>query len=500
MCIENVLNSYANKIVHQDAQNVFRNKIRQFANFYQISKCTDIKNYASQVVDITNALYPHINTLYYWMFALSKKYPEHLSSFLHLLTIMRQYNCSADLIEILGNDILMCLRRFPNLVSKDFYKNFETIIIPIAANGKSIFSFKGTRWFDEHQQKGGTGSADFAYKCYAMPFTPAGLHELIQMYKEVPAGNFNLFEQIRKDAILIGHHGSFGTSIGDMIHNSDPCIKELIFAMLCYYEKSDKTTLSRIQTEKLPNTTSVYNLDNYKSICENGEITIDVLQRLNFNLNNAKLYLPQIIEIPIQKELMALDDKKSISNMENVLRPTNKYIIEAVNSKKVGISPEFVQCCTWIDNAVFDFFNKMDFEMQFGIHTSECFKQILIFNELLNNPTNNFNVKEFDAFYNSNIVSNPTEMAFRAVARRQNELAIKLNGLHDNLKSVYNIDNQIVFSRKQRFWSGNMFSALQRLLPYKPASTVIGQKYRKEREELDLRLYSIIQNWNALMK
>jgi len=500
MEIKEYISDNTKYITNQENKSAFLSKINTFVDCAKYVNPEDINKYVVSLVNITNSLYPHINTLHYWMFFLSKKHPQHIVNFLRVMNTACDKKCDGDLIERLGNDILICLRRFPNLVSDAFYNNFTDIILPEACAGKSIFAFRGTRWFDDHNQKGGTGPADFAYKCYAMPFSSSGLHELIHMYKELPSGNFQLFEQIRKDGIFIGHHGVFGAALGDIIHNSAPFVKELISAMVNYYKTSNKALLQQLQDKYnfiIPN---LYDLEKYDTLCESQETTISILRRLNYNFNQAKLYCPQLPNVSLQNQIKSLEKNMSASSIENVLHSVNNYIISNIKDNKTGVAPDFVQCCVWLDNKVFEFLNGLDFEGQFRINTGNTFKEILIFNELLNNPDFYNNQSEFETFYNNDVLHAPTELAFRAVATRQNEHMCKLNVLHDKLKVLYNIDEDIVFNRKQRTWSGNMFGSLQRLLPYKEASTVLGQRYKKEREELDLHLYSIIQYWNGLFR
>lgn len=499
MNIKELIEYNLKNLNHQDARNVLVAKITLFENCYKHVKNYDSSKYVSYLINITNNLYPQVNTLYYWLFFLSKKQPQHIEKFLFVLNKVVEQGVNGGVTERFGNDLITCLKRFPDLINDDFYKNFVDYIIPQAKTGNSIFAFRGTRWFDDKYQKGGTGPADFGYKCYAMPFCTAGLHELIQMYKEVPAGNFETFEQIRKDAILIGHRGPFGAILGDLIHNSDLNIQSLIKEMLEYKRTLDRNPLDNIQNKLQYKIETVYNIDNYEQICENGEKVLIVLQRLNNNLNNTKLYTPKFTEYSLGEDIIALDKKLSMQTLENLLKKINTYILTRFN-KQIGMSPEFVQLCVWADHKIFEFLNRMDFETQFGLNTSSCFREILVFNELLNNPESHMNKEEFNKFYNENILGEPTEIAFRAVAKRQNELAIKLNRLHDELMQKYAIDSSIISNRKQRIWSGNMFSALQRLLPYKEASTIVGRRYKKEREQLDRHLYSVIKNWNSLMK
>lgn len=500
MSMQNIFYTGARQIKHMNAQSVFISKLPIFITCYDCIHSYDAQAYVNQLVNITNGLYDHINTLYRWLFTLSKKYPEHIEKFLHVIEVACNNGCHADLIDTLGNDLITCLKRFPNLISDGFYKNVENIIIPQVEAGNSIFAFMGTRWFDEHKQKGGTGLADFSYKCYALPVMPAGLHELVQMYKEVLAGNFELFEQIRKDAILIGHHGVFGHAVGDMIHNNDHNTKNLITSMLLYYETADKKNLAMLQNKIDFDISRVFDLNNYDHICENGEKTICVLQRLNNNMNEAKLYLPNVKDNVLQNKICLLENNLNTKNLEDVLQILNTSIISCIEKHQIGISPSIIQCCVWLDAKVTRWLNGLDFEYQFALNSYKVFKEILLFNELLNNPDTNFNQADFEKFYFDNVISNPPEIAFRAVAQRQNELSIKLNNFHNLLKNVYSIDDNIVFDRKQRIWSGNMFGALQRLLPYKKASTIIGQRYKKDREELDANMYSIISSWNSLIK
>lgn len=500
MDIKQILSDNASKIIYQDAQNAFISKIPVFVNCYNLIPNCDPNEYTSKLINITNNIYPRVNALHLLMFLLSKKYPNHINSFLHAINVACNYKCDANLLERLGNDIVTCLKRFPNLVSDEFYKNFEEIIIPQAKRGNSVFSYRGTRWFDDHKQKGGTGLADFSYKCYAIPVSSSGLHELTQMYKELPAGNFESFEQIRKDAILIGHHGAFGAGVGDMIHNSDLNVKALISGMLQYYNTQDKSQLLAVQSKTDFNIENVFNLADYNQLCENGETAVSVLQRLNTNLNEAKLHLPNVQNKELQTKIELLNTNLKTKHLEDALHTLNECILQDVKTHKIGISPNIVQCCVWMDAKITNWFNKMDFEGEFGLNGNSIFKEVLLFNELLNNPDFTVNQAEFEKFYNDEVISNPTEIAFRAVAQRQNEHVIKLNKLHDKLKELYSIDNEIVFNRKQRIWSGNMFGALQRLLPYKKASTILGGRYRKEREELDANMYSIIARWNCLIK
>ena len=68
MNIKELIEHNLKKLNHQDARNVLAAKITLFENCYKHVKNYDSSKYVSYLINITNNLYPQVNTLYYWLF------------------------------------------------------------------------------------------------------------------------------------------------------------------------------------------------------------------------------------------------------------------------------------------------------------------------------------------------------------------------------------------------------------------------------------------------
>ena len=163
----------------------------------------------------------------------------------------------------------------------------------------------------------------------------------------------------------------------------------------------------------------------------------------------------------------------------------NQEMLSAIDKKQTGFSPEIVRLIAWTDKKLSLVLNNMDFEYQCGFYKSNNCKEILTFSELIHSPKETFDVKEFNDFYEQQIINAfDMEEAYKNIANRQNNNLFALYKQYD--KDCQAMDNTvgakiITDARKERAGSGNTLKALQNLTLYKEASTIIGEKRRAER-------------------
>lgn len=378
---------------------------------------------------------------------------------------------------------------FPELSNNPkFTQNCIDKILPRTMKHNDIFGFHSNMWGCVTEEKGiaaGVGIATFFYKCYATPINPRGINDLLQMTQENLSGNLAKHEQIRADA----HYINFSR---DPIHDSVPGINDLIGSMIAYYNAPTEENRAILQ-ERLQRTPNlgdrVFDLQNYESVGGNNEKTIDVLRRIYSNMSQNNMELP-ITENARLNELATQANQSetpTITQISPLVKEFNRILLEAIDTQQVGLSPETVELLAWTDKKLALALNAMDFEKQSGFYKTEECREALLFSDLTHSAKENYNLKEFNQFYENNVKNAfDMEQAYQNIGQRQNK---NLFGLFKQYTEDCHAMNNtwcaksMTDARKERAGSGNTLKALQNLTLYKDASTKIGQKQLSERHQ-----------------
>lgn len=381
---------------------------------------------------------------------------------------------------------------FPETVNNQFLSNYIQFIIPRAIKQDDIFGRQNNKWgcgVGKGVAKG-VGAATFAYKSYATPINPRGINDLLQMSYEVLGGDLAKHEQIREDALLLNSWFA-----RDPIHDSTPGVNEIIEKMVAYYDAEPNNKERALQdlmkiNEKVNcwSRFDIYTLSKYDEVSpKSQEPHIDILRRINQNMSKNDTTVPTTENDALNEKAnnVAKKTPPSLEDIMPLVTTLNQGMLSAIDKKQTGFSPEMVRLIAWTDKKLSVVLNNMDFEYQSGFYKSNNCKEILMFSELVHSPKETFDVKEFNDFYEQQIINAfDMEEAYKNIANRQNNNLFALYEQYD--KDCQAMDNTagakiITDARKERAGSGNTLKALQNLTLYKEASTIIGKKSRAEK-------------------
>ncbi len=399
-------------------------------------------------------------------------------------------NCS--ILNHLCNDFRCYFRVFPETINSEFLNNYINYIIPRFVKGNDIFGIQSNKWGCA-RGKGiacGVGAATYAYKCYATRITPCGINDLLQMSYEVLGGNLSKHEKIRKDALLLNKWFP-----RDPIHDSTPGVNEIINKMVAYYdapEDQKDVALSELTKvgQRINMWKTIYDLPKYDEISSrSNEKHIDILRRIKNNMsqNNVEVPITENDEINFLAQKANKKDHPTLSSMLPLIQALNHTMLEAIDKKQTGFSPEMVNMIAWADRQLAQAVNNMDFEKQMGFYKENDCKCVLLFSELTHSAKEEFNCQEFDDFYEHKVKQAfDMEQAYINIANRQNQNLLGLYDQYDRYcHAMDDTDNAktMILARKERAGSGNTLKALQNLTLYKEPSTMVGKREKAEREK-----------------
>jgi len=369
-------------------------------------------------------------------------------------------------------------------LTKESMVGFETKLFPALEHKDpdvEALQIQSNRW---GMQKGDFGIADFTVHAYAVEVNSKNINELLMALREIPTSNVGRLEQNRKDALSLA--GTFG-ALRDFIHDQRPLVREIIQAMVKYYESHDDSELKPL----LPKTggylapqerqDKIYDLTNYDKEVKatvNGQETtnkvIDILKRLEENTKIIDETPPTVTDPELNKLLQDFqrEDVKPTEVLQHALERVNFLLTTAIKKKVVGIEPSMILTITWLERQGFEALQNMTYEDQQSAYTKPWLQALIKFQELTAS-TQPFNEEEFDKFIKKVAHTKEPREAYRLVAKRT------FKNVAD-LASVYGKTSKPHISGA--LWSGNVAHEFTALTDFKPATTTYGERHKKEQE------------------
>lgn len=331
-------------------------------------------------------------------------------------------------------------------------------------------------------ERGNLGLGDFTVRSYALEVCPKNINELLMALREVPANNLSRLEQNRKDAIAIEQY--FGL-LKDYIHGEKPLVREVIRAMIRYYETKDDSELESLLPETgflndQKNKDKIYDLSNYdQRALVDGEgqerKVIDILRRLRDNTEIVDDNPPVITDKELDDTLAVLKDEgNSISSevLKSAFDLMNEKLEKMMRDKEIGIGPNMIMAIAWLERRGYDFLKKMTYEDQQGAHKASWFHSILRFQELTASMKR-FDEEEFSGYISELLEFETSDDAYKFVAKRTLTNTKELAKAYSKTLKPFMVG---------ALWSGNMTHELIDMTDPKPATTAYGRKHRGEQD------------------
>ncbi|MDD3190813.1 MAG: hypothetical protein PHI66_03940 [Candidatus Pacebacteria bacterium] len=331
-------------------------------------------------------------------------------------------------------------------------------------------------------ERGNLGLGDFTVHSYALEVNSKNINKLLMALREVPANNLSRLEQNRKDAIAIEQF--FGL-LKDYIHGEKPLVREVIRAMIKYYETKDNSELESLLPDTgflndQKNKDKIYNLSNYDRQAlidgENHERkVIDILKRLRDNTEVVDENPPVTSDKELDDVLIRIKDKgNDISSevLKSAFDLINEKLEEMMQDKEVGIGPNMIMAIAWLERCGYDFLKKMTYEDQQGAHKASWFHSILRFQELTAS-LKQFNEEEFNGFISELSGLENSKDAYKFVANRMLINTKELAKVYSKTSKSFMVG---------ALWSGNITHELIDMTDLKPATTAYGRRHRGEQE------------------
>lgn len=435
-----------------------------------------------------------------------------------------------------------------NGLTAEAVKGLSENLLPDMKSGKNNIAeqydnLSGMYFFDY-------GIGEFHYKCATTSISPQNIAELIRIYKELPATDWNSFNQNRNDGLAIANSKTLG-QLRDTIHDQRPSTAELIAAMVEYYDHRDDSAKLRLISANKGNIgyqldeIALLNPETYdervgkKENPQEKEQIIDILRRLNESMNGKSLP-PRIQNRQMQKLVEEIDAKAftDTAKLGILLNAINTQLESDMAGNKTGISPDMLKLIVWADHKTAAAINNLDYERQSGAYKSAWFKQAAKFSLLINDSGQNFDFAAFEKEYDEKAAKLDMEEMYLYLSGLQNRCL--LNGQtsalaksrsylkrifpdlsDEEVKDIFSLKTKetsetedtgrrlSVKERQQKLLvqkyhtqlenmgSGNTLKALQNMLLYHEASTEIGRKRRLQRSRehpKNMAVYEAFQN------
>ncbi len=361
-------------------------------------------------------------------------------------------------------------------------QGFEEKLLPAIEHGEpqvAVLQEAGNVW---GMAKGDYGIGDFTVGCYALEVSPKNINQLLMALREVPTTNVARLEQNRRDAFRT----PFG-SFRDFIHDQRPLVREVVQAMVRYYETGDRADLEVLlpKTEGYLGTqerqAQIYDLANYDKEVEAdvygkkvNEKVIDVLRRLEENTKIVDEQPPVTSNVELNQCLQDFqrEDVQATQVLQRALDALNIELEEAIKNSAVGIEPNTILAIAWLERKGFEALQGLDYESQQSAYTKPWFHALLKFQELTASGQP-YNAEEFNKFIAKLSRTKDLKEAYKAVMART------LSRVSE-LAKVYSKTSKSHISGA--LWSGNIAHELTALTDLRPATTAYGEKHKKEQE------------------
>lgn len=427
---------------------------------------------------------------------------------LKYLQEMLAQNTDTNLIKTLNSAFYTIYSDRAQRLSESTYTGLLQNVLPEAITNKDSLFRQQTNMYGTQNHTYGIG--DYTYQAYTSKVTPAHLHELRTIAKELPATEFEIFQSNRQDGIALAK--TYGM-LRDLIHDEVRGISDVIEQMTAFYDSKGQTPTDKI-VKALGENHPALDLESYdyqvtyrtKGKKEITESNIAILRRLQQNMQKNRSRTPQNGGA-LQPVIDKIAESRFVPGQElqKLLAELNKSIENDVASEKIGIKTTDIDLINWTDRKIQQYLNDMDFEEQCGFYKMPLCREILKFGELTNSPANTFSPDRFEYFYQTKIFNAPTiSAAYENIASRQNQNMFGLIKMYNQIAEKNRIQAKLNFSdpdahysdnfkslcfadieaqrqeRLETIISGNSLKALQNLTQYKQASSKIGARYRQE--------------------
>lgn len=427
---------------------------------------------------------------------------------LKYLQEMLAHNVDTNLIKILNSAFYTIYSDRAQRLSESTYTGLLQNVLPEALTNKDSLFRQQTNMYGTQNHTYGIG--DYTYQAYTSKVTPAHLHELRTIAKELPATELEIFQRNRQDGIALAK--TYGM-LRDLIHDEVRGINDVIDQMITFYDRKGQAPTDKI-VKALGENHPALDLESYnyqvtyrtKDKKEITESNIAILRRLQQNMQKNRCMAPQNCGA-LQPVIDKIAESRFVPRQElqKLLTGLNKNIEKDIVSEKIGIKTTDIDLINWTDKKTQQYLNDMNFEEQCGFYKTPLCREILKFGELTNSPETTFSPNRFEYFYQTKVLNAPTiSAAYTNIANRQNQnmfglikmynqiaeknrIQAKLNfsdpdtQYSDNFKSLCFADIEVQRQeRLENIISGNSLKALQNLTQYKQASSIIGAKYRQE--------------------
>ena len=281
---------------------------------------------------------------------------------------------------------------------------------------------------------GDFGISDFVVHSLVSRINPANTHELMIAERVIPTGDYNRFEQNRRDASAL--QGTLWRG-RDFIHDERPGLHELFTAMVEMYDAKDdpeqfeakKKKLEAIKENRLdPNNNFFYsgfdgemcfNLDNYDKLVDKttdawndrqgrvkyNEKAIDILRRMAENTGASLVEKPVTDNEELNELLSKIDPRISerdgnifvdFKQASNLVAKMNEILISSQNA--LGIKPSMVRALSYTERMATYAMRSLDQRDYEELPFDPGFKEMVRFVELTSTG-HAYSQSEFEDFY-----------------------------------------------------------------------------------------------------
>ncbi len=444
---------------------------------------------------------------------------------LKYLQKMLMQNVDTNLIKTLNSAFYTIYSDRSQRLSASTYVGLLQNVLPEALDNPDSLFCQQSNMYGTLNHTYGIG--DYTYQAYTSKVTPARLHELRTIAKELPATEFEIFQSNRQDGIALAK--TYGI-LRDLIHDEVRGISEVIDQMTAFYDSKGQSPTDKIikalgENHPALDLESYDHQTTYRRTKDKKEITesnITILRRLQQNMQKSRSLTPQN-HGDLQPAIDKIAESRFISGQElqELLTGLNKNIENDIASEKIGIKTTDIDLVNWTDKKVQQYLNDMDFEEQYGFYKTPLCREILKFSEMTNSPAATFSSSQFEHFYQTKVFNAPTIIAaYENIANQQNRNMFGLIKMYNQIAEKNQMQAKLIFSdpdaqysdnfkslsfadieaqrqeRLENVISGNTLKALQNLTQYKQASTKIGARYRQEQIDSD----PLRRDFNILLK
>lgn len=381
-------------------------------------------------------------------------------------------------------------------VSDDVIQGFRENILPmVEAKDEEVTTLliENNSW---GMNPGDFGISDFVVHSLVSRVNPANMHELMMAERLIPTGDYNRFEQNRRDASAL--QGTLWRG-RDFIHDERPGLHELFTAMVEMYDAKDDFEKFEKKKEALEDIVRIrlderngyhysgfkgdlcFNLENYDKLITKttdawndrqgrvryNEKAIDILRRMAKNTSALLVEKPTTDDAELNELLGRINPRISerdgtvfvdFRRASKLVEKMNKILIERQNT--LGLRPSMVQALSYTEKMATYAMRELNNNDYKELAFDPGFKEMIRFAELTSSAKP-YSESGFEQFY----------QGFMHNFSR----SYKEDGKPNYSKIVmHEIDNIVELSKKYKeenkppymidsIWSGNLINELMNL-------------------------------------